>query len=110
VHCCSQGATGNVATEDVIYLLNDLGIDCGVDLEKAADAGKFITGLCGRERGMRDGEGGHRGMENVEKKEEWRMRRRKRIGECGEGRGLENVEKKEECSLLRKRITSGELI
>jgi hypothetical protein len=42
--------------------------------------------------------------------EEWRVWRRKRIGECGEGRGLENVEKKEECSLLRKRITSGELI
>eukprot|EP00161_Ancyromonas_sigmoides_P016246 TRINITY_DN4330_c0_g1_i4.p1 TRINITY_DN4330_c0_g1~~TRINITY_DN4330_c0_g1_i4.p1 ORF type:complete len:354 (-),score=49.84 TRINITY_DN4330_c0_g1_i4:188-1249(-) len=83
----ARGATGNVATEDVIYLLNDLGIDCGVDLEKAADAGKFITGLCGKRTrnegwgrwASRNGEcGEERGMESVEKKEDWRMWSRKR--------------------------------
>ena len=37
------GASGNVATEDVVYLLNGLGIDCGVNLERLIDAGNFIS-------------------------------------------------------------------
>ena len=38
----AKGATGNVATEDVLYMLNGMGIDCGIDLEKVLDASKFI--------------------------------------------------------------------
>lgn len=38
----AQGATGNVATEDVVYLMNGLGIETGVDLDKLLDAGAFI--------------------------------------------------------------------
>lgn len=39
----AKGATGNVATEDVVYLLQGLGIDTGIDLDKLIDAGKFIS-------------------------------------------------------------------
>ncbi|KAA0018750.1 hydroxymethylglutaryl-CoA lyase [Salinicola corii] len=39
----AKGATGNVATEDVIYLLNGLGIDSGVDLDNLAETGVWIT-------------------------------------------------------------------
>lgn len=38
----AAGASGNVATEDVVYLLNGLGIEHGVDLNKLIDAGNFI--------------------------------------------------------------------
>lgn len=44
----APGASGNVATEDVIYMLNGLGYDCGVDLEKVVQAGAYITGALGR--------------------------------------------------------------
>lgn len=39
----AKGATGNVSTEDVLYMLNGMGIDSGVDLEKLAAAGRFIA-------------------------------------------------------------------
>jgi hydroxymethylglutaryl-CoA lyase len=39
----AKGATGNVATEDVVYLLQGMGIETGIDLEKLIDAGKFIS-------------------------------------------------------------------
>jgi hydroxymethylglutaryl-CoA lyase len=39
----AKGATGNVATEDLVYLLQGMGIDTGIDLEKLIDAGKFIS-------------------------------------------------------------------
>jgi hydroxymethylglutaryl-CoA lyase len=39
----AAGATGNVATEDVVYLLNGLGIEHGVDLEKLIYAGNTIS-------------------------------------------------------------------
>lgn len=39
----SPGATGNVATEDVLYMLNGLGIETGIDLIEVAEAGRFIT-------------------------------------------------------------------
>jgi hydroxymethylglutaryl-CoA lyase len=45
----AKGATGNVASEDVLYLLNGLGIRTGVDLEKLAAAGRFISRELGRE-------------------------------------------------------------
>ncbi|MFC4158851.1 hydroxymethylglutaryl-CoA lyase [Chitinimonas lacunae] len=44
----ARGASGNVATEDVVYLLNGLGIETGVDLEKLAAAGRFINEKLGR--------------------------------------------------------------
>ena len=39
----AKGATGNVATEDVLYLLNGMGIETGVDLKKLMKAGQFIS-------------------------------------------------------------------
>ena len=44
----AKGATGNVASEDVVYLLNGLGIATGIDLDKLIDAGKFISDRLGR--------------------------------------------------------------
>ena len=44
----AKGATGNVATEDVVFMFNGLGIDTGIDLEALVDAGAFISGALGR--------------------------------------------------------------
>jgi len=44
----AKGATGNVATEDVVYMLHGMGIDTGIDLDKLVDAGKFISDFLGR--------------------------------------------------------------
>ncbi len=44
----AKGATGNVATEDVVYLLHGLGIDTGLDLDRLVDAGAFISSVLGR--------------------------------------------------------------
>lgn len=44
----AKGATGNVATEDVLYLLNGLNIQTGVDLNKLVEVGQFISGYLGR--------------------------------------------------------------
>jgi len=44
----AKGATGNVATEDVVYLLNGLGIRTGIDLDSVVDAGLFICAHLGR--------------------------------------------------------------
>ena len=44
----AKGATGNVATEDVLYMLDGLGIETGVDLDKLAAAGRFISEQLGR--------------------------------------------------------------
>jgi hydroxymethylglutaryl-CoA lyase len=44
----AKGATGNVATEDVVYLLHGLGIHTGIDLDKLVDAGAFISQALGR--------------------------------------------------------------
>lgn len=41
----AKGATGNVATEDLIYLFNSLGISHGVDFEKLVEASQFILGI-----------------------------------------------------------------
>jgi len=45
----APGASGNVATEDVLYLLQGLGIETGVDLEALVDAGEFICDTLGRD-------------------------------------------------------------
>ena len=44
----AKGATGNVASEDVLYLLNGLGIDTGVDMRALREAGQFISDHLGR--------------------------------------------------------------
>ncbi len=44
----AKGATGNVATEDVVYMLQGMGIATGIDLDKLIDAGKFISDALGR--------------------------------------------------------------
>jgi hypothetical protein len=44
----APGASGNVATEDVLYLLHGLGIDTGVDLDMVVDAGQFICKILGK--------------------------------------------------------------
>jgi hydroxymethylglutaryl-CoA lyase len=44
----AKGATGNVATEDVVYMLQGMGIDTGIDLDKLIDAGKYISDYLGR--------------------------------------------------------------
>jgi hydroxymethylglutaryl-CoA lyase len=45
----AKGASGNVATEDVVYLLDGLGIETGVDLAQVFEAGRFICDALGRE-------------------------------------------------------------
>ncbi len=44
----AKGATGNVATEDVVYMLHGMGIDTGIDLEKLVVAGERISEFLGR--------------------------------------------------------------
>ena len=44
----AKGATGNVATEDVVFMLDGLGIETGIDLDALVDAGAFISGVLGR--------------------------------------------------------------
>jgi hydroxymethylglutaryl-CoA lyase len=44
----AKGATGNVATEDVVFMLDGLGIDSGIDLDKLVDAGAYISDVLGR--------------------------------------------------------------
>ena len=44
----AKGATGNVATEDVVYLLHGMGIETGIDLDKLIDVGQFISEFLGR--------------------------------------------------------------
>ncbi len=44
----AKGATGNVATEDVVFMLDGLGIETGIDLDALVDAGAFISEVLGR--------------------------------------------------------------
>ncbi len=44
----AKGATGNVATEDVVYMMQGMGIETGIDLDKLIDAGVFISEALGR--------------------------------------------------------------
>ncbi len=44
----AKGATGNVATEDLVYLLQGMGIATGIDLDRLVDAGAFISTQLGR--------------------------------------------------------------
>jgi hydroxymethylglutaryl-CoA lyase len=49
----AKGATGNVATEDVVYMLHGMGIETGIDLDKLIDAGKFISDFLQRKPNSR---------------------------------------------------------
>lgn len=49
----AKGATGNVATEDVVYMLHGMGIDTGIDLDRLIDAGDYISGFLGRKPNSR---------------------------------------------------------
>jgi hydroxymethylglutaryl-CoA lyase len=51
----AKGATGNVATEDVLYLMQGLGIHTGIDLDAVVDAGQFISQHLGRKAVSRAG-------------------------------------------------------
>ncbi len=49
----AKGATGNVATEDVVYLLHGLGIETGIDLDALIDAGQAMRAVIGSVNGSR---------------------------------------------------------
>ena len=49
----AKGATGNVATEDVVFMLHGMGINTGIDLDKLAQAGQRISEYLGRANGSR---------------------------------------------------------
>jgi hydroxymethylglutaryl-CoA lyase len=49
----AKGATGNVATEDVVYMLHGMGIQTGIDLDKLIDAGKYISDFLQRKPNSR---------------------------------------------------------
>ena len=51
----AKGATGHVATEDVLFLMQGLGIHTGIDLDKTVDAGQFISQHLGRKAASRAG-------------------------------------------------------
>ena len=45
----APGAAGNVATEDLVYMLNGMGVETGVDLDRLIAAGAYICERLGRE-------------------------------------------------------------
>mgnify|MGYP000754688711 FL=1 len=49
----AKGATGNVATEEVVYMLHGMGIETGIDLDKLVDAGAFISDFLQRKSNSR---------------------------------------------------------
>lgn len=49
----AKGASGNLATEDLVYMLNGLGIDTGIDLTQLAQAGQKISQALGRQTGSK---------------------------------------------------------
>jgi len=51
----ARGATGNVASEDVVYLLHGLGIETGIELARLVQTGQWISGVLGRRAATRAG-------------------------------------------------------
>ncbi|MGH8033430.1 MAG: hydroxymethylglutaryl-CoA lyase [Luteimonas sp.] len=49
----AKGASGNLASEDVVYMLHGLGIDTGIDLDALSDTGRWLAALLGRETGSK---------------------------------------------------------
>jgi len=52
----ARGASGNVASEDVVYMLQGLGIETGIDLAALADTGRWLAALLGRQNGSKVGQ------------------------------------------------------
>ena len=52
----AKGASGNVATEDLVYMLSRLGIEMGIDLRKLAETGAWISGTLGRANASKAGQ------------------------------------------------------
>jgi hydroxymethylglutaryl-CoA lyase len=51
----ARGATGNVASEDVVYMLHGMGISTGIDLEKLIDTGRWLSAQLARDNGSKVG-------------------------------------------------------
>ena len=51
----AKGASGNVATEDVVYMLHGLGLQTGIDLDALVDIGAWISKILGRDYGSKAG-------------------------------------------------------
>lgn len=51
----AKGASGNVASEDVVYMLHGMGIATGVDLDRLGETGHWLAALLGRETGSKAG-------------------------------------------------------
>jgi len=51
----ARGASGNVASEDVVYMLHGMGMDTGIDLPALADTGRWLAGVLGRDNGSKAG-------------------------------------------------------
>lgn len=51
----ARGASGNVASEDLVYMLHGMGIDTGIDLEALAETGRWLAARLGRETGSKVG-------------------------------------------------------
>jgi len=51
----ARGASGNVASEDVVYMLHGMGLDTGIDLPALADTGRWLAGVLGRDNGSKAG-------------------------------------------------------
>jgi hydroxymethylglutaryl-CoA lyase len=49
----ARGASGNVATEDVVYMLEGMGMSTGVSLDRLVDAGRWLSALLGRASGSK---------------------------------------------------------
>jgi hydroxymethylglutaryl-CoA lyase len=49
----AKGASGNVATEDVVYMLHGLGIDTGIELGRLVETGRWLAALLGRDSGSK---------------------------------------------------------
>jgi hydroxymethylglutaryl-CoA lyase len=49
----APGASGNVASEDLLYMLNGMGVETGVDMDRLISAGNFICNFLGRPSGSR---------------------------------------------------------
>ena len=51
----AKGASGNVASEDLVYMLRGMGIETGIDLEALADTGRWLASRLGRSTGSKVG-------------------------------------------------------
>ncbi|WHL17377.1 hydroxymethylglutaryl-CoA lyase [Stenotrophomonas acidaminiphila] len=52
----ARGASGNVASEDVVYMLHGMGMETGIDLPALADTGRWLAGVLGRGNGSKAGQ------------------------------------------------------